>query len=190
MPDSFIHKPASLGADLRALRKSRGMTLLQLAEKTGWSVGWVSQVERDISHPSIEDLKGLAKALGVPLSLFFGQTPAVPAEEGYVVRADARRQIGSRQDGLTEELLSPDLTDDFEVFQSTFAPHARRDTFEQRATQEVGYLVSGQLRLWVGARQFDLTPGDSFRIRGEAYRWENPHDVPAVVIWVIAPPVY
>lgn len=190
MPDSYTLKSASLGADLRSLRKSRGMTLQDLAEKTGWSVGWVSQVERDISHPSIEDLKGLAQALNVPLSLFFGQAPAVPEEEGIVVRADARRQIGSREDGLTEELLSPDLTDDFEVFQSTFAPRSKRENLTQRATQEVGYLVSGQLRLWVGARRFDLNPGDSFRIRGEAYRWENKHDVAAVVIWVIAPPVY
>ncbi len=190
MAKDITPKSASLGADLRSLRKSRGMTLQELAERTGWSVGWISQVERDISHPSIEDLKGLAQALDVPLSLFFGETPAVPEEEGYVVRADARRRIGSREDGLTEELLSPDLTDDFEVFQSTFAPRSKRAHFTRRATQEVGYLVSGQLRLWVGAREFDLNPGDSFRIRNEGYRWENPHDVAAVVIWVIAPPVY
>ncbi|MEN8895718.1 MAG: XRE family transcriptional regulator, partial [Yoonia sp.] len=33
-------------------------------------------------------------------------------------------------------------------------------------------------------------PGDSFRIRGQHYRWANPHDEPCVAIWVIAPPVY
>ena len=43
----------SLGADLRALRKARGMTLADLADRLGRSVGCMSQVERDLSDPSI-----------------------------------------------------------------------------------------------------------------------------------------
>ncbi|MGB0797982.1 MAG: cupin domain-containing protein [Planktomarina sp.] len=42
----------------------------------------------------------------------------------------------------------------------------------------------------MGDRKFDLNPGDSFRIKGEEFRWENPNDEPCKVIWVIAPPVY
>ena len=42
----------------------------------------------------------------------------------------------------------------------------------------------------IGADRFSIFPGDSFRIRGEPFRWENPHDEAAVAIWVIAPPVY
>ncbi|MCP5073588.1 MAG: helix-turn-helix domain-containing protein [Rhodobacteraceae bacterium] len=190
MPVSSPPRSVSLGADLRALRKSRGMTLTDLAESSGRSVGWLSQVERDISHPSIDELKELARSLNVSVSLFFGHTQAVPQEEGYVVRAAARRSIGHRENGLIEELLSPDLTDDFEVVHSTFQAGAERRTFETRQTQEVGYLISGHLTLWVGAREFELGPGDSFRIRGEHYRWANPHSESAKVIWVIAPPVY
>ena len=55
----------SLGADLRSLRKSRGLTLSDLAEAVGKSVGWLSQVERDLSEPSINDLRDLAKALDI-----------------------------------------------------------------------------------------------------------------------------
>ena len=86
---------ATLGADLRAIRKARGQTLADLAEATGRSVGWLSQVERDLSSPSIDDLGTLAVALNVPLSRFFGQTPAHPSEAGRVVRAANRRPIGS-----------------------------------------------------------------------------------------------
>ncbi|WP_069301227.1 helix-turn-helix domain-containing protein [Neptunicoccus sediminis] len=190
MPDTSAQLSASLGADLRALRKLRNVTLTALAEASGKSVGWLSQVERDISHPSIEELKILAQALDVSVSLFFGQAPAIPGEEGYVVRKGARRRIGTTNNGLVEELLSPDLTDDFEMFHSTFEAGAQMDHFESRPTQEVGYLISGRLRLWVGAHQFDLQPGDSFRIRGEPYRWANPWDQDAVAVWAIAPPVY
>ena len=118
-------------------------------------------------------------------------TAAAPAgEQGYVVRATARRPLGSNEEGLIEELISPDLTDDFEVVHSTFQPRSARRAPAQRPTQEVGYVISGRLDLQIGDRSFSLGPGDSFRFRGEPYSWANPHDVPAVVIWVIAPPVY
>jgi len=180
----------SLGADLRALRKARAITLVALAQMLGRSVGWISQVERDLSKPSIDDLRAFARAFGVPLSLFFGQASAAVEEQGYVVRQGARRRIGSDQAGLIEEMLSPDLTDDFEVVHSVFEPGARLKAPNSRPTQEVGYLVSGQLDMTIGGRNFTLKAGDSFRIRGEAYQWANPYTEPAVAIWVIAPPVY
>lgn len=181
---------ATLGADLRTLRKSRGMTLADLAMKLGRSVGWLSQVERDLSELSITDLRQISKHLDVPISLLFGEATAPADEIGYVVRQGARRSIGSSETGLIEELLSPDLTDDFEVVHSTFKPHSKIGEVVTRPTQEVAYLLSGKLDVEIGDRKFTIHPGDSFRIRGEAHRWINPYDELAVAIWVIAPPVY
>jgi mannose-6-phosphate isomerase-like protein (cupin superfamily) len=98
--------------------------------------------------------------------------------------------MGSGEEGLIEELLSPDLTDDFEVIHSTFRPRSKMQRPAQRPTQEVGYILSGRLDLSIGARTFTVGPGDSFRFRGEPYGWANPYDIPCVAIWVIAPPVY
>jgi len=179
-----------LGADLRALRRARGIKVVELATALGRSIGWVSQVERDLSKPSIDDLRAFASAFNVPLSLLFGPNNAPADEQGYVVRHGARRRIGSGEAGLIEELLSPDLTDDFEMVHSVFQPGARLTTPQRRPTQEVGYLVSGRLDMMIGRRGFTLNAGDSFRIRGEAYCWANPYCKPAVAIWVIAPPVY
>ena len=182
--------PRSLGADLRAIRKSRGLTLAMLADRLDRSVGWLSQVERDKSAPSITDLRLLAQVLEVPMSILFGQARAPVDEAGRIVRRDARRVIGSREAGLVEELLSPDLTDDFEVVHSTFLPKSALPAPVSRPTQEVGYVVSGRLDLEIGPRCHTLHPGDSFRIRAEPFRWANPYDAPAQVIWIIAPPVY
>jgi len=186
-----LQKTNSLGADLRALRKARAWTLADMARALGRSVGWLSQIERDLSQPSIGDLREMAAELGVPVSLFFGQAVTPVAESGLIVRKDARRPIGSdASEGLVEELLSPDLTDDFEVVHSTFRPNAELKDFNQRPTQELGYVVTGRLDLWVEDEKFTLDVGDSFRLRGQRYRWANPYEIPAVVIWVIAPPVY
>ena len=181
---------ATLGADLRALRKARALTLTEVAERLGRSVGWLSQVERDKSDPSISDLRQIAECLGVPMSMLFSHSAAPADEQGYVVRAGTRRPMGSGEEGLIEELLSPDLTDDFEMVHSTFEPNSKMQTPAHRPTQEVGYMVSGRLDLTIGGRRFHVGPGDSFRIKHEPYQWANPYDEPAVAIWVIAPPVY
>ncbi|WP_368186006.1 helix-turn-helix domain-containing protein [Aestuariibius sp. HNIBRBA575] len=185
-----LEKPKTLGADLRALRKARGYTLTDLAESLGRSVGWLSQVEREMSDPSVSDLRAMAKALDVSVSSLFRTSSTPTNEDGLIVRKSSRRPIGSRDDGLVEELLSPDLTDDFEVVHSTFEPGALMNDAVTRPTQEVGYVVGGKLTLWIDDVEFNLSPGDSFRIRGQRYRWSNPHPEACTVIWVIAPPIY
>jgi mannose-6-phosphate isomerase-like protein (cupin superfamily) len=87
-------------------------------------------------------------------------------------------------------LLSPDLTDDFEMVHSTFAPGSKSPHPVTRPTQEVAYLVSGRLDIEIAGTMHTIHPGDSFRIRGETFRWVNPYPDPAEAVWVIAPPVY
>lgn len=190
MHHSLPNQPKTLGADLRALRKTRSLTLAELADQLGRSVGWLSQVERDKSAPTISDLRHIADALDVSVSMLFRHDAAPAHEAGYIVRKTARRPIGASVSGLVEELLSPDLTDDFEMVHSTFAAGSKIEEPVSRPTQEVAYLISGRLNIEIGGVTHTVHPGDSFRIRGEAFRWSNPFPDPAVAIWVIAPPVY
>lgn len=178
------------GSDIRALRQSRGMTLSALALALGRSVGWVSQVERGLSEPTISDLRRIATFFGVPLSLFFRPGDAPESERGHIVRANGRRQLGTAESGLTEELLSPDLGGAFEVVRSVFAPGAALPEPVTRPTEEAGYVVSGVLELTIDGRVHLLQPGDAFRFKHQAFQWRNPGSEPTVVIWVIAPPIY
>ena len=140
---------------MRSVKRAKSR-LQHLSDTLGRSVGWLSQVERDISQPSIDELRSLASALDVPISLFFGQSQANTADEvGRIVRSSARREIGGGEFGLKEELLSPDLTDDFEVLAicvSSQMPSLAH--FVTRPTQEVGYVISGKLKLWLGGSTF------------------------------------
>src|SRR5699024_457204 len=147
------------------------------------SIGYVSQVERGLSTLSIEDLRRLAAAMEVPLGWFFVHENVPEEERGFVGRGANRRSLGNSEGGLTEELLSPDLGGSFEVVLSSFEPGAGPSSPQQRATEEVGYLVAGRLRLWIGERRFDLVAGDSFRLQGESFRWHNPGAERATVVW-------
>ncbi len=180
----------SLGRDLRGLRKSRNITLKELAIKIGRSVGFVSQIERGISEPSIADLKKLAAAFDVPVSWFFMVDDVLSEESEFIVRAGSRRALGNSEQGLREELLSPDLGGSFEMFRTVIDPKAEMAELSHRDTEEAGYIVSGCLDLWIGEQQFSLKVGDSFRFNHQPFRWRNPLDEPAVIIWVLSPPIY
>ncbi|WP_022704130.1 helix-turn-helix domain-containing protein [Pseudorhodobacter ferrugineus] len=180
-----------VGQDIRALRKARGLTLATLAEQVGRSVGWLSQVERGQTLPAIPDLGRLAEILGVTISFFFRSASRSEAERGLIQRAADRTPIGNATHGLVEELLSPGLGGSFEMLKSSFAPKARSKTIKPRAEREDGgVLLSGQLVITIGGQDFTLAPGDSFQFAAKPYAWHNPGDVPAVVIWVVSPPIY
>ncbi len=179
-----------LAGDIRALRKARGLTLAEIALKLGRSVGWVSQVERGLSVPSLSDLRAFAELFGVPLSLFFSHEAPVEKERGVIVRAGSRRSLGTSESGLVEELLSPDLGGSFEMLRSVFAPGAELKVEARRPTEEAGYVVSGVFEIEIGGVWHRLGEGDSFRFEGKPFRWRNPGTEPAVVIWVVSPPVY
>jgi len=180
----------TLARDIRALRKARGLTLTALAEKLGRSIGWMSQVERGLSVPSLEDLRSLAELYSVPLGLFFSHDVPLDAERGVVVRAGRRRALGTSESGLVEELLSPDLGGTFEMLRSVFAPGAALASPAHRPTEEAGYIAAGKLEIEIEGVWHSLAEGDSFRFQGKPFRWRNTADVPAVVIWVISPPIY
>ncbi len=184
---------ASLGTDLKALRKARGLTIIELSSALGRSTGWLSQIERGMTQPSISDLNRMAEKLNVGLSFFFGapgEKVTDDAEIGLIVRAGSRRVLGTAEEGLIEELLSPDLAGSFEIIRSTFMPNTQSVEVKRRNTEEAAYLVSGGLEIWVDGTWHALNTGDSIRLNGQAHKWRNPYDQPAIAIWVITPPVY
>lgn len=181
---------SSVGADIRALRKSRSITLVDFANALDRSVGFVSQIERGLSEPSIQDLRNIAAMFDVPVSFFFGEHSGDENEARYIVRGGERRKLGNPEAGLIEELLSPDLGGSFEMIRSEFAPGASLDDPQQRDTEESGYVISGTFEIEISGIWHTLNEGDSFRFAGEPYRWRNTSKQHAILIWAVSPPVY
>lgn len=181
---------AVLGRELRAFRRARGLSLVEVCARIGRSIGFLSQIERGLSTPSVEDLRKLAKVYDAPFGLFFGAPEGDPAERGLVVRADARRKLGTVEDGLVEELLSPDMSGDVEVLLSQFSAGAETPEPLQRPLEETGFVVSGVLEIELRGTWRRLEKGDSFRVKDEPFRWRNPGKETAVLVWVVSPPTY
>jgi len=182
-----------VGAQIRDLRKAKGLTITQLAERIERSVGYVSQIERNLSELSIPALKRIAEALEVQISWFFHSTASVPAEErDYIVRKENRRRLSLSGIGVVEELLSPSLGGETELVLTRIPPHSTTgEEFVTRKAEESGLVLQGQLELWVEDKHFILDEGDSFCFRAdESHRINNPGDIETIVVWVITPPVY
>ena len=185
-----VAPPAGTGGDIRAFRLARGITLAAMAARIGRSTGWLSQVERGLHEPGIPDLRAIAALFAIPVSFFFRNDTAPEGERGTIVRKANRASLGSRRDGLTEQLLSPHLSGDFEMIRSEFQPRAKSPAIAARPSQEGGYLVSGRLVLTIGPQRHMLEAGDSFQFQNQAYAWENPGDETAVAVWIVSPPIY
>lgn len=181
-----------IGRKMRLLRRQRQTTLQELAAKTGLSIGYLSQVERDLSSPSVKALRDIATALGVNISWFFEAPDSAGAgERQYVVRAGNRRHLRFRS-GITDSLLTPSLNSQIELLLSRFEPGA--SSGEEPYThqgEEAGIVIRGQLELWVGTDHFLLAEGDSFNFQSTLpHRYRNPGNTETVVIWSITPPSY
>lgn len=180
-----------LGERLRQLRKRRGLTLARLAEGCGLSIGYLSQIERDLARPSIDALVAVARELGVTVQWFFsGSAEAPPEERGYVVRHANRLRLDYDQ-GVTDELLTARFSLSLEMILSHLPPGAEARKAYSHEGDEVGLVISGRLELWVGERHFLLSAGDSFSYAStEPHRYRNPGPDETVVVWAISPPTY
>lgn len=180
-----------LGERMRGLRKRRGLTLAQLAEAAGLSIGYISQLERNLASPSIPVLVNISKALGVTVQWFFaGEAPAPEAERGYVIRKGNRLSL-RYAGGIVDELLTPKLSLQVEMIYSRMPAGSESEQSYTHEGDEVGFVLQGQLEFWVGARQFLLHAGDSCSFSSrEPHRYRNPGPDEAVVLWAISPPSF
>jgi transcriptional regulator with XRE-family HTH domain len=174
-----------LGQEIRDLRKRRGATILDLARAIGKSTGYVSQVERNRSTPSVADLHKVAAALGVQTSWFLDRIDKVPLEERpYIVRAGNRRKLNFGP-GVTDYLLSPSLSGRLELLYTKLGPRAKGG--EQLITysgEQAGMVLSGTFELHISDKRFLLREGDSFSFPSTTpHHCRNPGRIETVIIW-------
>jgi len=182
-----------LGVQLRQVRKTRGLSLQQLAEPAGLSIALISKVERGITAPSLRSLRRLCEGLEIPVSwLFHDRDHPAPADRGVVVRPSTRRTLALPQSGYTKQLLTPDLTGTLQMLLVSIVPggSSGEDRYSHEG-EECGLVLAGRLDLWAGSATYLLGAGDSFRFASTLpHRFANPGPEVTEVIWISTPPFY
>ncbi|MGE7417706.1 cupin domain-containing protein [Methylobacterium tarhaniae] len=179
----------AVGQRLRTLRQERGLSLKAVAASTGLSIGYLSQVERGLSSPSLRVLTQVADLLGVGLGALFGGNAGTP-DDGIVTRAGERAALTLWRAGISKQLLTQG-DGALSLFLMQLAPGAGTgDEPLIHDGEEAGLVMEGALVLTVEGTTAELGPGDSFRFASRRpHRYRNPSpDRIAVVLWVNAVP--
>lgn len=193
----------SLGYRIQVRRKQAGLSLRDLAAKTGLTASFLSQVERNQTNPSIDSLRRIAEALQISILYFLAETtqPQLKARTSKaktltydpVVRANSRPQLTLPVSGVTYELLTSDLAHKIEVVCGRLTPGTGNIARRLREpTEEFIYVLSGALCVGLDSGEHTLRAGDSIYFSGTALQNLScaSETEDAVWIFVITPPVF
>jgi len=179
---------------LRALRKARGLSLVELSSQARLSVGMLSQIERDISTPSLNSLARIADVLGVPLmDLFDPRTADSAADEAAIIcRSPGRQRLSFSSLGLTKEILSPRKSSNLEMIMVVLEPGGSSgDAPYSHDGEEGGYVLEGRMELEVAGVVHTLQSGDTFQFSSVLpHCFRNVASTETRVLWVLTTPLH
>jgi transcriptional regulator with XRE-family HTH domain len=179
----------AVGQRIRDLRRTRAMSLEAVAARTDLSIGFLSQIERGLSSPSLRVLATLADVLGVGIAGLFGaKENAAAAPDAVVTRERQRAKLNLWRTGISKQLLSPAGSEGrLNLFLVHMEPGGSTgDELYTHDGEEAGLVIEGEIKLTVDAESWTLKHGDSFRFASRRpHRFSNPSgDSKAVVLWV------
>jgi len=180
---------SSLGRRIKDLRNERGMSARVLAEASGVTGGFLSQVENGKVMPSVGTLIRLATALGTRVGELFNQVEP----GGRVIRANDRPAYPLTEQGVNDALISSDPSGEVEVLHSTIEPGAGTgdELYTHGTRVEIVYVESGEIHIRLEGEEIPLGAGDSITFAGDTpHGATNRGNQPAVLIWVAAPARY
>jgi transcriptional regulator with XRE-family HTH domain len=182
-----------LGERLRLRRKELRMPLQQVADACEISVSLLSQIERGLRSISLRTLNALARELDVqPETLVMNAQHRPEREEatGMVTRAGHHPRIEMEDRGIKKENLTPaSATGAIGLYRAIIEPGGSTGPglFTTAAEEQVGYVVEGQLELFIDDQLLMLNAGDSFVYHGDTpRRWRNPGATVTTVLWAIS----
>ena len=182
-----------LGQQIRALRKAQKLSLTQLAERSGLSIGNLSQIERGVRSPSLRSLQRLSDCLNVPVADLFQSRDLPPATEfGTILRRKARPILNLSKSGCHKELLTPMIPGTLQLLMVTLDPGGSSgpDHYNHKG-EEAGVVIAGAMKLWIEDEVYILKEGDSFRFKStRPHRFESASKQQTRVLWAMTPPIY
>jgi DNA-binding transcriptional MerR regulator/mannose-6-phosphate isomerase-like protein (cupin superfamily) len=175
----------AIGLRLRQLRQQRGLSLAQVAEAIGISIGFLSALERSQMSASVGTLRKLARFYRTNILDFFN-----PQEPSSRLVSPAKRKVLPAGRGVQMELLAWGNTI-MEPHLFRIAPGASSGDSYAHDGEEFLYVLRGELQISVGQQVHRLKVGDSFYFESsEPHHWGNPGRVETYVLWVNTPPTF
>lgn len=156
-----------VGAAIKKLRTRKKLSLNELSVRSGVSVGMLSQIERDMTSPSIRTLSRIRLALRVPMSALFSEMSSDFGDPEFLRRMERRPRLRVGPGGMVKEMLSPSTAKHMEFMILHIPPNG--SSGEQPAAyaaEKGGMVLKGEVALKIGSEEAHLMEGDSFQFDG------------------------
>lgn len=178
-----------IGSKIKRMRVRLGLTQEELAARTELTKGFISQLERDITSPSIATLMDILEALGTNVSEFFSEREEdalnVYSAEDMFIKEDQAAGVSIRWlvTNAQKNALEPILV--------TLAPGASTEADDPHEGEEFGYVLSGTITLISGDQRRKVRRGDAFYFRPTGVHYlTNSGRTEGKVLWVSTPPSF
>lgn len=176
----------NIGEKIKLLRTANSLTQQELADRCELTKGYISQLERDLTSPSIATLTDILECLGTDLGSFFNEATDVKVvfkEEDVFVKEET-------EDNYTINWIIPNAQKNkMEPILVELDSYGRTKLDEPHEGEEFGYVLTGTIMLYYGNHAFKVKKGESFYFKTNKNHYiENTGKNTARIIWVSTPP--
>ena len=178
----------NIGQKIKELRIQKSLTQEELADRAELSKGFISQLERDLTSPSIATLMDILQCLGTNLEEFFSDTTA---EQVVFKKTDYFEKYDADLKNLVKWIIPNAQKNMMEPILLTLDPGGSTYPDNPHEGEEFGYVISGSIVLNIGSRSFKAKKGESFYFTANKQHYITASDkTGATLLWVSTPPSF
>ena len=176
-----------IGYKIKTLRLAKNLTQEELADRAELSKGFISQLERDLTSPSIATRTDILQWLGTNLKDFFNDDE----EEQIVFHKEDYFEKTDEELGNTIEWIIPNAQkNEMEPIRLTLAPNGSTYPDLPHEGEEFGYVLSGNIQIHIGNQVHKAKKGESFYFTPSGRHYIQAGKSGATLIWVSSPPSF
>ena len=178
----------NIGEKIKQLRIKNGLTQEELASRCELSKGFISQLERDLTSPSIATLMDILESLGTNIKDFFNET----INEKVVFKKEDVFEKEDKELGFVLHwLVTNSQKNSMEPILVKLAPDGCSEMDDPHDGEEFGYVLAGSINVLLGAQKFKVKKGESFYFKPSVtHKISNASKSEAVVLWISSPPSF
>lgn len=175
-----------IGARIKSLRLKNNLTLAELASRCELTTGFLSQLEHNVSSPSIQTLEDIIEALGSTLKEFFDDDD----DTKIVFKKDDFFE--HQTNDYTIKWIVPDAQKrEMEPIIININPHCKSMVLRPHNGEEFGFVLKGRAKIIYGKKELNIVAGQSFYLEGNKTHYiENKSDDSVSILWVSTPPSF
>ncbi len=178
----------NIGQKIKELRVQKGLTQEELADRAELSKGFISQLERDLTSPSITTLVDILQCLGSDLKDFFNDD----TDEQIVFHDhDYFEKMDEELKNKIEWIIPNAQKNIMEPIRLTLAAGGKTYPDNPHEGEEFGYVLSGSILLHIGKKIYKAKKGESFYFTASSTHYIEANDkTGATLLWVSSPPSF